>query len=472
MFVFSQALSGTLGYCLSAALLLSTVTLGISVAGIFVAIGTIMALGTFLASSLGFLAFVLLISAFAVGAMSFATLGAYAATTSSLAAMRHLSKLLFGSLSAPKITMGPSHTSAHPIIITHEETIEPSLAIAEASSINTDPDRDQVENILPGIDSRIDIVAEKESSKELQEVLQKQEKQIETPLGAVEEEQRKPSPSSTYVSPVAVLPLIRTSPTKKTTSGVVPTKKQPNNGTPAEVTLGPVTTNTNNTLPKVEVTSPQVPKVGIPPHVAVQPKSKSPRVIAVKIVKQGQSTPQTGDSASNRKVMNKVQGIEEMTKAEGGNTTSTNTTNSVLPKNKKSATGSSSMTPSIAAPLPQLSFPHPVAAAAPLTKDKSSTSSPKVPNTSTPSPPASRSAIVNDGRKANSTQSASHSNIENSSNSPLESARSLGTDSMSDISGTVSSVGQGDVPKAKKKKNKKKNKKKGGAAVAPTATAK
>jgi hypothetical protein len=90
------ALSGVLGYAVSAALLVTTLTLGISVAGLSMGLMAVLATGAFLASALGFMAFVLFTSAFVVGAVAFTALSGYVVGSSSLAVMRHITQLVFG----------------------------------------------------------------------------------------------------------------------------------------------------------------------------------------------------------------------------------------------------------------------------------------------------------------------------------------------------------------------------------------
>jgi hypothetical protein len=90
------ALSGVMGYAVSAALLVTTLTLGISVAGLSMGLMAVLATGAFLASALGFMAFVLFTSAFVVGAIAFTALSGYVVGTSSLAVMHHITQLVFG----------------------------------------------------------------------------------------------------------------------------------------------------------------------------------------------------------------------------------------------------------------------------------------------------------------------------------------------------------------------------------------
>jgi len=90
------ALSGVLGYVVSAALLVTTLSLVISVAGLSIGVMTVLATGAFLASALGFMAFVLFTSAFVVGAVAFTALSGYVVGSSSLAVMRHITQLVFG----------------------------------------------------------------------------------------------------------------------------------------------------------------------------------------------------------------------------------------------------------------------------------------------------------------------------------------------------------------------------------------
>ncbi|KAG7668457.1 hypothetical protein NADE_006838 [Nannochloris sp. 'desiccata'] len=90
------ALSGVLGYVVSAALLVTTLSLGISVAGLSIGLMVVLATGAFLASALGFMAFVLFTSAFVVGAVALTALSGYVVGSSSLAVMRHITQLVFG----------------------------------------------------------------------------------------------------------------------------------------------------------------------------------------------------------------------------------------------------------------------------------------------------------------------------------------------------------------------------------------
>ena len=90
------ALSGVLGSLLSASLVLSTLTLGISIAGVTTAVVAIMCLGMFLASALSFLAFILCTSAFVVGAVSLSALSGVAVGKASFEIIKYIMQLVFG----------------------------------------------------------------------------------------------------------------------------------------------------------------------------------------------------------------------------------------------------------------------------------------------------------------------------------------------------------------------------------------
>lgn len=75
---------------------MSTLTIGISVAGLSVGLMATMAAGIFLASALGFLAFMLFISAFAAGAVAFTALSGYLVLSATLAVTRHITSIVFG----------------------------------------------------------------------------------------------------------------------------------------------------------------------------------------------------------------------------------------------------------------------------------------------------------------------------------------------------------------------------------------
>jgi hypothetical protein len=125
------ALSGVLGYAVSAALLVTTLSLGLSVAGLSVGVMVVLATGAFLASALGFMAFVLFTSAFVLGAVAFTALSGYVVGSSSLAVMRHITQLVFG-----------GNENVKPSLISSEEMHQPqpsmkSMATTDMIPVNT-----------------------------------------------------------------------------------------------------------------------------------------------------------------------------------------------------------------------------------------------------------------------------------------------------------------------------------------------
>jgi hypothetical protein len=95
-----------MGYTLSLLLLLSTATVGISVAGLSAGLTVLVFSGMFLATALGSLGFVLMIAALVTSAVAFACLAAYGGTSGSLAVMRYITNLVFGPLPAQAHAQG------------------------------------------------------------------------------------------------------------------------------------------------------------------------------------------------------------------------------------------------------------------------------------------------------------------------------------------------------------------------------
>ena len=128
------ALGGALGYTTSAALLLSTVTLGMSMAGLSMLLMAVMSMGTFVVVALGFLAFVLLSTAFVVGAVALASVSSYAVASSSLAVMHYIMGIVFGSSSGAAAVAAREHH--HQV---HEDAKEKENQFLDKSTTTVTP---------------------------------------------------------------------------------------------------------------------------------------------------------------------------------------------------------------------------------------------------------------------------------------------------------------------------------------------
>jgi hypothetical protein len=169
------ALAGVLGYAVSGALLLTTLTLGISVAGLSMGLMAVLATGAFLASALGFMAFVLFTSAFVVGAVAFTALSGYVVGSSSLAVMKHITQLVFGGNGAVSaVQMRSASPSEEDQMQQTSTSIRTTISAAPSAPLAA------------------------------------------SPASTLEEEKPTTTRPSTYAAPRAVLPPIKTaSPTKK-----------------------------------------------------------------------------------------------------------------------------------------------------------------------------------------------------------------------------------------------------------------
>jgi hypothetical protein len=90
------ALAATLGYSASALLLLCTLTVGLSVAGVWAGVVAALAAGAFLASALSLIGLLMLGGALGVGAVGCVALCGYAGASAALAVMHYISALVFG----------------------------------------------------------------------------------------------------------------------------------------------------------------------------------------------------------------------------------------------------------------------------------------------------------------------------------------------------------------------------------------
>ena len=130
------ALGGALGYTTSAALLLSTVTLGMSMAGLSMLLMAVMSMGTFVVVALGFLAFVLLSTAFVVGAVALASVSSYAVASSSLAVMHYIMGIVFGSSSSSGAAAVAAREHHHQV---HEDAKEKENQFLDKSTTTVTP---------------------------------------------------------------------------------------------------------------------------------------------------------------------------------------------------------------------------------------------------------------------------------------------------------------------------------------------
>lgn len=89
------ALAGVLSTSLSSLLALCTITLSLSIGGLFVGMMAMITAGIILASTLGFLAFVMFLSAFSAAAVACVALSGYVFASSSVAVMKHIVNVVF-----------------------------------------------------------------------------------------------------------------------------------------------------------------------------------------------------------------------------------------------------------------------------------------------------------------------------------------------------------------------------------------